>query len=223
MKKKPSTEKPAANPPSFASKLVKVADLVPHPKNYRTHPDDQLEHIVASIKQHGLYRNVVLGRGKVILAGHGVVAACKRMGMDLVPAIELDLDPSSPLALKILTGDNEISRLGTVTEETLAEILRLASEDNLVGTGYDSMMLSALEAVIRPASEINPIDETEHWQGMPHYEPTAPRITLTVMFHSEADRQAFADLLKQRVTKDTVVLWWPAKERDDVSSVRFKS
>ncbi len=34
-----------------------VEGLKPHPRNYRTHPEDQLAHLVASIEEHGFYRN----------------------------------------------------------------------------------------------------------------------------------------------------------------------
>jgi len=93
---------------------VPVASLKPHPVNYRKHPEDQLRHIERSVKEHGFYRNVVVARDGTILAGHGVVLAAKRLKRDKVPVIRLPLAADDLRALKVLTSDNEISRLAEV-------------------------------------------------------------------------------------------------------------
>ena len=48
--------------PVHTIEIVAVADLRPHPRNYRTHPIDQVEHLVASLDKHGMYRSVVFVR-----------------------------------------------------------------------------------------------------------------------------------------------------------------
>ena len=72
--------------------LVEIAQLKPHPRNYRDHPDDQLEHLVQSIKDNGFYRNAVVSRDSVILAGHGVVKAAQKIGLKEIPVIRLDVE-----------------------------------------------------------------------------------------------------------------------------------
>ena len=124
----------------WPTETVPVLSLKRHPRNYREHRPEQVAHIVASIRQHGFYRNVVIANDNTILAGHGVVAACKEMGLDAVPVVRLDIAPDSPLALKLLTGDNEISRGADTDDRVLAEILRDVMDGdpmNLIGTGYD--------------------------------------------------------------------------------------
>jgi hypothetical protein len=59
------------------TELIAIKELKPHPRNYRSHPEDQLVHLVNSIKQHGFYRNVVVAKDNTILAGHGVVPSFK--------------------------------------------------------------------------------------------------------------------------------------------------
>jgi ParB-like chromosome segregation protein Spo0J len=56
---------------TFATEQASLTDLKPHPRNYRTHSDDQLKHLIQSIKEHGFYRNVVVIKDGTILAGHG--------------------------------------------------------------------------------------------------------------------------------------------------------
>ena len=55
--------------------LIELALLKPHPDNYHAHPDDQVEELAASLRQHGFYRTVVVARDLTILAGHGIVEA----------------------------------------------------------------------------------------------------------------------------------------------------
>lgn len=59
------------------TKKIDISSLKPHPKNYRQHPEDQLAHLVRSIKQNGVYKNIVVSSDMTILAGHGIAEACK--------------------------------------------------------------------------------------------------------------------------------------------------
>ena len=51
--------------PEFTVETAAIADLTEHPRNYRRHPEDQVIHIEQSIREHGLYRNVVVARDGV--------------------------------------------------------------------------------------------------------------------------------------------------------------
>src|SRR2546430_11899104 len=128
------------------NRVVPIDMLKPHPRNYRKHPDDELEHIMESIRTHGFYRNIVLAKdGKTILAGHGVVEAARRLGYKEIPAILIDYEPDDPHALKVLVSDNEIAHLAESNDRALTELLReVANAGDLLGTGYDEMMLANL-------------------------------------------------------------------------------
>ncbi len=210
--------------------LAKVADLKRHPRNYREHPDDQIQHLAESIREHGLYRNVVVARENTILAGHGVVLAARSLGLEKVPVVRLDLDPEDPRALKVLTGDNEIEHLAEQDDRLLSELLKeiaTVDVDGLLGTGYDEMMLANLAFVTRPASEIRDFDAAAQWAGMPEYQEGGEPPKLIVSFRSEEDRSKLLRLLEaQQPTKarasDTLSIWWPARERDDLASVQFQ-
>ena len=128
-------------------KLTKVAldDLRAHPRNYKAHPPEQIKHLAAAIEQHGVYRNIVVARDNTILAGHGVVQAARSLGLKTIDVCRLDLDPASPEALKVVIGDNEISRLGEVDDQLLSELLKEVEGIGLVGSGFDEALASALE------------------------------------------------------------------------------
>jgi hypothetical protein len=213
-------------PPPVA---VPLADLKPHPRNYREHPADQVQHIAESIRANGFYRNIVAARDLTILAGHGVAKAAGYLGMESVPVVRLDLDPEDPRALKVLTGDNEIEHLAEQDDRLLSELLKEISQTDaggLLGTGYDEMMLANLAFVSRPASEVKDFDEAAAWAGMPSYdEGGGPAFKLIVTFPTEADRERFAAEKDVRIDKHEGKTWttrWPFTEREDLASLRFE-
>lgn len=214
--------KKAAHP---VTETARITDLKPHARNYREHPDDQLAHIVASIEQHGFYRNVVVARDGTILAGHGVVRAAEKMGRDEVPVVRLDLDPLEPRALKVLAGDNEIANLAEVDDRSLTELLKEINNTDvsgLLGTGFDEQILANLVMVTRPESEIADLGEAAEWLGMPEHDPGGPVWKIMVSFKSEAERGEFAEKLGLKFAKKRRTIWsswWPPRDRADSKSV----
>ena len=205
---------------------VQLIDLKPHPKHYKVHLDDQLEHLANSIKQHGFYRNVVVAKDYTILDGHGVVSACHKLKLKEVPVIKLDIESDSPQALKILTGNNEIGKLAEIDDRKLSELLKeVKDKDGLSGTGYDKMMLANLVMVTRPQHEINDINEAAEWVGMPDYVPKDHYIKYTIIFKTEQDRNEFCNMAKIPQGKEkgrTWSVWWPLKEKEDIKSVKYE-
>lgn len=210
------------------SEIVKMDVLKNHPRNYREHHDDQVNHLMQSIKQNGFYKNIVVAKDNTILAGHGIIKAAKKLEMTEISVIKLDIDPESPQALKILAGDNEVGRLAEIDDRSLSEILKKVKEDDidgLLGTGYDEMMLANLVMVTRHGKEIADINEAAEWVGMPDYIPKEDPIKITIQFRSEEDREVFANLSKLKMGKDggtTWSCWWPPKDKEDISSVMYE-
>lgn len=66
-----------------------VGDLIPYARNSRTHSDDQIAQIAASIKEFGFTNPVLLDGEAGIIAGHGRVLAAKKLGLKEVPTIAL--------------------------------------------------------------------------------------------------------------------------------------
>ena len=65
-----------------------VAELIPYANNSRTHSDEQVAQIAASIKEFG-WTNPILITENSIIAGHGRLMAARKLGMDKVPCIEV--------------------------------------------------------------------------------------------------------------------------------------
>jgi hypothetical protein len=189
---------------------VAVSSLTPHPKNYRAHPKAQLKHLCDSISQHGLYRNVVVAKDSTILAGHGVVEAVTQLGLKEIQVIRLNVSSESDLALKVLTGDNEISNLVDVDDHALLEVLKeIDASGNLLGTGFDTDKLDALLQATLPAEFAE-----DAWAGMPEYtnEDQEPHRQILVSFSSEEKVAEFVKLTKILVTPKTKSCWFPPED-----------
>src|SRR6187401_1390804 len=64
-----------------------IDQLVPNARNARTHSEDQVDQIAASIKEWGWTTPVLASDDRVIIAGHGRVRAAKKLGLSEVPVM----------------------------------------------------------------------------------------------------------------------------------------
>tara|TARA_B100001250_G_scaffold411852_1_gene441532 strand:+ start:6705 stop:7352 length:648 start_codon:yes stop_codon:yes gene_type:complete len=206
---------------------IKLSDLKEHPRNYKTHPEDQLQHIISSIEEHGFYRNIVIAKDNTILAGHGVFQACQLMNKEEVPVIRLNIDHDSTQALKVLTSDNEIQNLAKVDDRELSEILKdILDEDlDLTGTGFDQEQLSALIYTTRPSTEVADIDEAKEWVGMVDFEPTGKDIKVIIQFDNEEDKQEMLNRIGATHINKQIgnisTIWYPERKQEDLKSISF--
>ena len=122
--------------------MRKVGDLIPYVNNSRTHSDDQVAQIAASIKEFGWTNPILVGEGNSIIAGHGRLMAARKLKMDEVPTIELDyLTDTQRKALII--ADNKLALnsdwdLGLLSLE-LEELQKLDFDLGLTGFSEDEL------------------------------------------------------------------------------------
>ncbi len=124
-----------------------TAKLVPYARNARTHSDDQVAQIAASIAEFGFTNPILAGSDGVIVAGHGRLAAAQKLGLDVVPVVVLDhLSPTQRRALVI--ADNRIAENAGWDDAMLRiEIAALQDDDfDLSLTGFDADALAELMA-----------------------------------------------------------------------------
>ena len=67
----------------------KTDKLIPYCNNARTHSDEQVSQICASIREYGFTNPVLIDEQDNIIAGHGRVLASKKLGLEQVPCIVL--------------------------------------------------------------------------------------------------------------------------------------
>src|SRR3954452_16646392 len=79
-----------------------VAELLPYARNARTHSKQQIEQLVASMREFGFTNPILVDAGGGIIAGHGRVLAAQKISLREVPTIELtDLTPAQRQAYVI--------------------------------------------------------------------------------------------------------------------------
>jgi DNA modification methylase len=66
-----------------------VDSLVPYIRNARTHSEDQVAQIAASIVEFGWTNPILTDGTNGVIAGHGRLLAARKLGLDKVPVIEL--------------------------------------------------------------------------------------------------------------------------------------
>jgi hypothetical protein len=109
-----------------------VFTLVPHPDNYNTHPQSQIENLKGDLRRFGQRRPIVVqikNKQPLIVAGHGLTIAFQQLTREnrkkwgliwgtLVPETWTDDD-----VIGYLTADNETSRGAIKDTDLLVDIL----------------------------------------------------------------------------------------------------
>lgn len=122
-----------------------VERLLPYARNARTHSDEQVAQIAASIAEFGWTNPILAGGDGVVIAGHARLLAARKLGITEVPVIILDhLSVSQRRALVI--ADNRLALNAGWDEEMLRVELDALREDdfNLDLLGFGDNELEAL-------------------------------------------------------------------------------
>jgi ParB-like chromosome segregation protein Spo0J len=147
-----------------------VSDLVPDPRNARTHPKRQIDQIKASIDAFGFTNPILSDPEGHIIAGHGRLQAARAMGLTEVPVIHLSgLSEAQKRALRI--ADNKIAlNAGWDMEILRLELGELASLDVTIDLSLTGFSTGEIDVILNPADD--PDDEV-----IPPV-PTTPRSKL---------------------------------------------
>ena len=109
-----------------------IEKLIPYARNARTHSDEQVIQIAASIAEFGWTNPVLIGPDGIVIAGHARLLAALKLGLTEVPVIVLDhLTETQRRALVI--ADNQLAIRGAAWDE---EMLRVELE-SLEEDGFD--------------------------------------------------------------------------------------
>jgi DNA modification methylase len=132
--------------------------LVPSPRNARTHSEAQIAEIAGSIRTFGFTNPVLVNDAGDVIAGHGRLAAARKLGLERVPVILLK-HLSELQCRQLMLADNRIA----LNSGWDLEALKLELSDlNLLGADLKSLGFSKQElaAALRPSVQGN-TDEDE--------------------------------------------------------------
>ncbi len=139
---------------------VAITDLIPYVNNARTHSDEQIAQIAASIKEFGFTNPILLDGTNGIIAGHGRLMAARKLSLDTVPCIQLSHLSDKQKKAYILADNRLAMNSGWDTQLLTLELKSLDDE------GFDLEMLGFDADELRELmSDVNFDPATEDEQG----------------------------------------------------------
>jgi hypothetical protein len=174
----------------------KVTELIPYVNNSRTHSDEQVAQIAASIKEFGWTNPILVDGTNGIIAGHGRLLAARKLGYTEVPTIELaDLTETQKKAYII--ADNKLALNAGWDEQMLAiELGELADLNfDLELTGFNSKELQLL-LDIAEAEKIYSDKIT-----VPTYEPKNKKPPLEDLYDDTKAMDLIVDIKESKLPK----------------------
>ena len=126
-----------------------IGALIPFARNSRTHSDEQVAQIAASIREFGWTNPILVDGENGIIAGHGRLAAARKLGLADVPVIVIDhLTDAQKRALVI--ADNKLALNAGWDFELLENEVRGLDDDgfDLSLLGFDDAELSKMLAEV---------------------------------------------------------------------------
>jgi ParB-like chromosome segregation protein Spo0J len=131
-----------------ATKIIdrEISELTPYKNNARTHTEEQVEQLMASIQEFGFTNPVLITDDGLIVAGHGRVMAAKRLGLEKVPTMTVGDDWTEEQIRAYVLADNQLALEGGWDHDLLkAELLDLGKLDFDIGViGFDTRFVSKL-------------------------------------------------------------------------------
>ena len=139
----------AEKPPTDQKRQLEhlpIEVLIPYARNSRTHSDEQVAQIAASIREFGFTNPVLIGTDNDIIAGHGRVMAARKLGLVEVPCIRLGYLTEAQKRAYVIA-DNKLALNAGWDEELLKVELASLRDDNgfdLVLTGFTGDEVAAM-------------------------------------------------------------------------------
>ena len=148
-----------------------IAELIPFARNSRTHSDEQVAQIAASIREFGWTNPILIDGANGIIAGHGRLAAARKLGLNAVPVIVLDhLTDAQKRALVI--ADNKLAlNAGWDMDLLSSELAGLGEE------GFDLSLLGFNEDELAKLLEPEAVDGLTDEDAVPDV-PEQPKTVL---------------------------------------------
>lgn len=173
-----------------------LKELIPCARNARTHSDEQVAQLVASIKEFGWTNPVLVDECGEIIAGHGRVMAAESLGMNTVPVIVLtNLTDDQKRAYRL--ADNRLPmNAGWDVELLKLEITELLDADfDISLTGFNQAEIDDLLTEVATGTE-NGDEPYTTKIDTPVYEPSGEKPDITELY-DDAKTQELAERIRR--------------------------
>jgi DNA modification methylase len=140
---------------------IDISVLIPYARNARTHSDEQIAQIAGSIKEFGFNNPVLIDKDNGVIAGHGRLAAARKLGLKEVPCIRLEHLTETQRKAYILADNRIALNSGWEAELLSLELSELLDGGvNLESLGFDADEIDALLNKIEPTEGLTDEDAT---------------------------------------------------------------
>jgi ParB-like chromosome segregation protein Spo0J len=155
--------------PADRVERLPISKLVPDARNARTHSDEQVAQLAASIEEWGWTIPVLVDEAGRIIAGHGRIMAAHRLGIEDVPVM-VAAGWSDEKKRAYMLADNKLTLNGDWDLERLAiELADLRASD------FDVSLIwfneSEIEALLKNEGGLTDPDEVPEPPAIPVSEP----------------------------------------------------
>ncbi len=119
--------------------------LIPYINNSRTHSEQQVQQVAASIKEFGFTNPILIDEGGGVIAGHGRLMAAQMLGLNDVPTITLEGLTEAQRKAYVIADNKLALNSGWNNESLLNEIARLKEGEFDIGMlGFSEIELEGL-------------------------------------------------------------------------------
>lgn len=240
----------AASAPEYVTEIrvgvIALEDLRVYSRNSRVHSADQIDQIVASIREFGWTNPMLvdLSDDGLIVAGHGRRAAAHKIysaGGEIRLTDGRLLPPGTVPFVDCSGWTEEQRRAYTIADNKLAEnatwdqsLLKLELGEISLESGFDIGLIGfssgELDKILAISSSEggrieNANDPDAEWRGMPEFDQqdkTAFR-TIPVHFKDQEAVDAFAKAIGQKITEKTRFVWFPEIEIERYADKRYEA
>ena len=178
----------------------KIERLVPYARNARTHSDEQVAQIAASIREWGWTTPVLVDEDGGIIAGHGRTLAAQRLQMTEVPVM-VARGWSDAKKRAYVLADNKLAMNAGWDEEILQiELLALKDEGfNIDLIGFDGNELAEIFA-----DDAKTIDENNPYTSKiktPIYEPQGKKPSLEELYDDKKSMDLIVSIQESKLNE----------------------
>jgi ParB-like chromosome segregation protein Spo0J len=165
---------------------VAPAELVPNPRNWRVHPQAQVDALGAILGDVGWVTDVIVNRRTGYLVdGHARVAVAVQRGEASVPVVYVDL--SEEEEQKVLATLDPLAAMAEADHGALEDLLAtVTTEDPALAA-----MLEALSEESAPRPELDPYTQKV---TSPIYEPVAERPAVAALYDASRAQELAAEI-----------------------------
>ena len=198
----------------------KVDDLIPYARNARTHSDEQVAQLAASIKEWGWTTPVLVDEDGEIIAGHGRVMAARKLNIDEIPTMTATGWSKAQKQAYVLADNQLPQNAGWDVDLLKVEMQDLENNEfdlDLIGFNEGSLINLFLP------TEEGTTNAEEEWNGMPEFDQddkTSFRHVI-VHFKNNEDVKEFFSIIGQSHTDKTKSTWFPEKEHANNKMDRY--